>query len=121
MAKRVLIVDDSVSIRSLENMVLKHAGYEVVEACDGEEALRKLETTPVSLILTDLNMPKLDGVALIRSVRSSANHRRTPIIMITTESSDSRKQEGRAAGATAWLVKPFQPDQLLGIVKKVLG
>ena len=121
MAKRVLVVDDSLSIRTLETLVLKNAGFEVIEACDGEDALRKLETMPVSLIFTDLNMPKLDGVELIRTVRKSAAHKRTPIIMITTESSDAKKQEGRSAGATAWLVKPFQPDQLMAIVKKVLG
>ncbi len=121
MAKRILIVEDSVSMRSLEHLVLRDAGYDVVEASDGEEALRKLQGAPFALIITDLNMPRLDGVALIRAIRSSANHRRTPIVMVTTESSDEKKKQGRAAGATAWMVKPFQPDQLLAVMKKLLG
>jgi two-component system, chemotaxis family, chemotaxis protein CheY len=121
MAKQVLVVDDSAVIRQVEETVLRKAGYEVVSASGGKEALVKMETATFNLILTDLNMPDLDGVSLIRQVRASARHRLTPIVMITTESKDSKKQEGRSAGATAWMVKPFNADQLLGVVKRILG
>lgn len=121
MGKRILVADDSASIRKVQQLVLGGAGYEVVEAVDGQDALDKLATGPVSLVLTDLNMPILDGVGLIRAIRSNPAHRLVPIIMITTESSDEKKQEGKAAGATGWIVKPFSPPQLLAVVKKVLG
>jgi two-component system chemotaxis response regulator CheY len=121
MAKRILAVDDSASVRQVEKFVLSGAGYEVVEARDGQEALSRLTGGPFNLILTDLNMPNLDGLGLIRSVRANAAHRLTPIVMITTESDDGKKREGKAAGATGWIVKPFSPDQLLAVVKKVLG
>lgn len=121
MAKRILIVDDSTSVRLVQKMVLSGAGYEVVEAVDGQEALTRLATQRVQLVLTDLNMPNLDGVGLIRAIRGDAAHRLTPVVMITTESQESRKQEGRAAGATGWIVKPFTPEQLMGVVRKVIG
>ena len=122
MAKRVLAVDDSTSVRQLQSVVLSAAGYEVVQAVDGKDALTQLGKTTVSLILTDLNMPNLDGLGLIRAVRAGTGpHRLVPIIMLTTESQDDKKQAGRAAGATAWIVKPFTPDQLVGVVKKVIG
>ena len=121
MPKRILAVDDSASIRQVERFVLSGAGYDVVEASDGREALTLLAGGPVNLILTDLNMPNLDGLGLIRGVRQDPAHRLTPIIMITTESDDVKKREGKAAGATGWIVKPFTPEQLLAVVKKVLG
>ncbi len=121
MSKRILIVDDSASVRQVQRFVLSGAGYEVVEATDGQDALAQLGKTQVNLILTDLNMPNLDGLGLIRGVRASAANRLTPIIMITTESDDEKKQQGKAAGATGWIVKPFTPEQLLAVVKKVLG
>lgn len=121
MAKRVMTVDDSASIRQVVRLTLTGAGYEVVEAFDGQDALAKLGQTSVQLIVTDLKMPRLDGLRLIRAVRAGGPHRLTPILMLTTESQDSKKQEGKAAGATGWIVKPFTPEQLVGVVKKVLG
>ena len=122
MSKRILAVDDSASVRQLQGAVLTAAGYEVVQAVDGKDALAQLEKTTVNLILTDLNMPNLDGIGLIKAVRGGKPpHKTVPIIMLTTESQETRKQEGRAAGATGWIVKPFAPDQLVGVVKKVIG
>ena len=121
MAKRILTVDDSASILQVEKLVLGGAGYEVIQASDGQDALAKLGGTQVHLVLTDLNMPRLDGVGLIKAIRAHATHRLTPVIMITTESKDEKKLEGKAAGATGWIVKPFTPEQLLAVVKKVVG
>lgn len=121
MAKRILAADDSPSVRQVVEFVLSDAGYEVTLAVDGQDALAQLNRGPVSLIVTDLNMPNLDGVGLIRAVRSSPVHRLTPILMVTTESSSQKKQEGKAAGATGWVVKPFAPDQLLNVVRKLIG
>lgn len=121
MAKKILIVDDSAVIRQVQETVLTKAGYEVTSANGGKEAIAKLETATFSLILTDLNMPDLDGVSLIKHVRASAKHRLIPVVMITTESKDSKKQEGKSAGATAWMVKPFTPEQLLSVVKRIVG
>jgi two-component system chemotaxis response regulator CheY len=101
---------------------LKGAGYEVIEAIDGKDALSKLQSgTPVHMVVTDLNMPNLDGIGLIKGVRTSAAYKFIPIIMLTTESQDSKKQEGKSAGATGWIIKPFKPEQLLAVIKKVLG
>ena len=121
MSKVIMTVDDSASVRQLVGFTLKQAGYGVVEACDGQDAIGKLGASPVHMIITDLNMPVLDGIGLIKAVRSSATHKFIPIVMLTTESQDQKKQEGRAAGATGWIIKPFKPDQLLAVVKKVLG
>lgn len=121
MGKSILVVDDSAVIRQVEETVLGKAGYQITSANGGTEAITKMETTTFNLILTDLNMPDLDGVSLIKHVRSSAKHRLTPVVMITTESKDSKKQEGKAAGATAWMVKPFTSDQLLSVVKRIIG
>ena len=121
MGKIIMTVDDSASVRQMVSFTLKEAGYEVIEAIDGKDALSKLNGTPVHMIITDLNMPNLDGIGLIRGVRISPSHKFIPIILLTTESQDSKKQEGKAAGATGWIVKPFRPEQLLGVVRKVLG
>ncbi len=121
MSKRILVVDDSSSVRQVQAFVLSGAGYEVIEAVDGRDALAKLAGAPVHLVLTDLHMPNLDGIGLVRAVRAGAGTRLTPIVMITTESEDARKQEGKAAGASGWIVKPFTPDQLLAVVRRVLG
>lgn len=122
MGKQILIVDDSSSMRQLLGFTLKGAGYDVVEAVDGQDALSRLSGAPaVGMIITDLNMPKMDGIALIRAVRTGSSHKFIPIIMLTTESQDSKKQEGKAAGATGWIVKPFQTEQLLAVVKKVFA
>jgi two-component system chemotaxis response regulator CheY len=120
-AKRILTVDDSASILQVQRLVLSGAGYEVIQASDGQDALTKLNGTAVNLVLTDLNMPRLDGIGLIRAIRANPVHRLVPVIMVTTESKDGKKQEGKAAGATGWIVKPFTPEQLLAVVKKVIG
>jgi two-component system chemotaxis response regulator CheY len=121
MAKRVMTVDDSSSIRQVVRHTLSSAGYEVIEAVDGKDAVGKLDGSSVHLIITDLNMPNLDGVGLIRAVRAGGAHRFTPVLMLTTESQASKKEEGKAAGATGWIVKPFRPDQLVAVVKKLIG
>jgi two-component system chemotaxis response regulator CheY len=121
MGKTVLVVDDSVSMRQMVSFTLSGAGYEVVEAGDGKEAVDKLNAgTQPNLVITDLNMPNMDGISLIKAVRGMAAHKFTPILMLTTESSDDKKKEGQSAGATGWVVKPFNPEQMLATIKKVL-
>ncbi len=120
MAKTILTVDDSATVRQMVKFTLSTAGYSVIEAVDGQDALAKL-ASPVNLVITDLNMPNLDGIGLIRGVRANPSCKGIPIIMLTTESQESRKQEGKAAGATGWIVKPFTTQQLLAVVKRVLG
>ena len=120
MAKRIMTVDDAASVRQLVSFTLSNEGYEVVEASDGKDAIRKLENTQVDMVVTDLNMPEMNGIELIKNLRAQAKYRFIPIIMLTTESQAGSKQEGKAAGATGWIVKPFQPEQLIGVVKKVL-
>jgi len=120
MSKTILTVDDSASVRQMVKFTLTGAGYAVIEAVDGRDALHKL-AAPVHLVITDLNMPNLDGLGLIRSVRANPASKGIPIIMLTTESQEARKQEGKAAGATGWIVKPFTTQQLLAVVKRVLG
>jgi len=121
MGKTVLVVDDSVSMRQMVSFTLTGAGYEVVEAGDGKEAVDKLNGgAKPNLVITDLNMPNMDGISLIKAVRGMAAHKFTPILMLTTESSDDKKKEGQGAGATGWIVKPFNPDQMLATIKKVL-
>ena len=122
MNRHILIVDDSASIRQMVTFTLKGAGYDVTDAVDGKDALDKLSRTPdVCMIVTDLSMPNVDGIQLIRAVRGGNSHKFIPIVMLTTESLESKKQEGKAAGATGWIVKPFRPEQLVAVVKKVLG
>ena len=120
MAKTVLIVDDSATIRQVVGMTLKGAGYEVMEACDGKDALRKLDGKKINLIISDVNMPNMDGISFVKEAKKLASYKFTPFIMLTTESQDSKKQEGQAAGAKAWVVKPFQPDQMLAAVAKLI-
>ena len=121
MTKTVLTVDDSASIRQMVTFTLKSSGYTVIEAADGQEGLEKAKANAVNLVLTDQNMPKMDGLTLIKTLRSLPQHMTTPILMLTTESSDAMKAQGKAAGATGWLVKPFDPQKLLEVVKKVIG
>lgn len=121
MAKVILTADDSSSVRQMVSFTLKQAGYDVVEAIDGKDALLKAKSRSVNMVITDLNMPNMNGIELIKSLRGEAAYKFIPIIMLTTESQASIKQEGKSAGATGWIVKPFKPDQLLGVVKKVLG
>jgi len=117
---KILAVDDSASMRQMVSFTLRNAGHEVLEAADGREALEIARKTPVNLVLSDVNMPNMDGIQLIRELRALPSYRFTPILMLTTESAASRKQEGKAAGATGWIVKPFDPDQLLATVDRVL-
>jgi two-component system, chemotaxis family, chemotaxis protein CheY len=121
MGKLIMTADDSASVRQMVAFTLKQNGYEVIEAVDGQDALQKLSAKKVDMLLTDLNMPKLDGIGLIKGVRASALNKFIPIVMLTTESQDSKKAEGKSAGATGWIVKPFKPEQLIAVIKKVLG
>ncbi|MGA3115803.1 MAG: response regulator [Syntrophobacteraceae bacterium] len=121
MSKIIMAVDDSASMRQMVSFTLKQAGYQVVEAADGRDALSKLDGSGVHMILTDLNMPNVDGIELIRRLRANPSCRFIPIVMLTTESQPEKKQEGKTTGATGWIVKPFKPEQLLAVVKKVLG
>jgi two-component system chemotaxis response regulator CheY len=121
MPKKVLTVDDSASIRQMVTFTLKSAGYEVVEAMDGNGGLARAQADTFDLILTDQNMPGMDGLNLIRALRKLPAYGSTPILMLTTESSDQMKSLGRAAGATGWLVKPFDPQKLLDVVKRLVG
>ncbi len=121
MAKTILTVDDSASIRQMVKFTLVKEGYDVIEACDGKDALSKLQSGAANMVVTDLNMPNMDGITLIKELRAKPQYKFVPIIMLTTESQDSKKAEGKAAGATGWIVKPFKPEQLVTVVKKVLG
>lgn len=117
----VLTVDDSASIRQMVAFTLKSAGYDVIEAADGNAGLAQAKSNNVQLVLTDQNMPGMDGLTMIKSLRALPNFKTTSILMLTTESSDAMKSQGRAAGATGWLVKPFDPQKLLEVVRKVIG
>ncbi len=121
MSKTIMTVDDSASVRQMVSFTLKGAGYDVIEAGDGQQAVGKLNGTPIHMVITDLNMPNLDGIGLIRAIRGNASYKFIPVIMLTTESQASTNEQGKAAGATGWIVKPFKPEQLLAVVKKVLG
>lgn len=116
----ILAVDDSPSMRKMVSFTLSGAGYQVVEAIDGVDAFEKAMTQSFDLVLTDQNMPRLDGLGLTRKLREHPHFKSTPILMLTTESSDLMKQAGRAAGATGWLVKPFDPARLIEVIKKVI-
>ncbi len=120
MAKSIMIVDDSASLRQVVGIALKGAGYEVVEACDGKDALTKLDGRKIHLIISDVNMPNMDGITLVKEVKKLPNYKFTPVIMLTTESQEGKKAEGQAAGAKAWVVKPFQPAQMLQAVSKLV-
>jgi two-component system chemotaxis response regulator CheY len=121
MAKTILTVDDSASIRQMVSFTLKDAGYQVTEAVDGQDGLDKAKAGRFNLIFTDQNMPRMDGLTLIKQLRGLPPYAAIPILMLTTESSDAMKSQGRAAGATGWLVKPFDPQKLLEVVRKVIG
>lgn len=120
MANTALVVDDSTSMRQMVSFTLKESGFDVIEGANGQEALNNVSGKSVNLVVTDLNMPVMDGMTLIRELRAKPDFKFTPILMLTTESQDSKKQEGRSAGATGWIVKPFNPEQLLQVVNKVV-
>jgi two-component system chemotaxis response regulator CheY len=121
MSKTVLIVDDSASVRQVVTIALKGAGYEVIDAVDGQDALRKLGGRRVHLVISDVNMPNMDGITLVGEIRKQPEHRFTPIIMLTTESQEEKKRQAQAAGAKAWVTKPFQPAQMLAAVSKLIA
>jgi two-component system chemotaxis response regulator CheY len=120
MAKSILIVDDSASLRQVVSIALRGAGYDVIEACDGRDALSKLTGQKVHLMISDVNMPNMDGISFVKAVKQLPAYKFTPIVMLTTESQDEKKREGQAAGAKAWVVKPFKPEQMLGVVQKLV-
>lgn len=117
----ILAVDDSNSMRQMVSFTLKQAGHDVTEAADGVEALELAKKSSFNLVISDVNMPKMDGLTLIKHLRTLPSYKFTPLLMLTTESGSDKKQEGKAAGATGWIVKPFNPDQLLSTVNRVLG
>ena len=121
MGKTVLSVDDSASMRQMVRLTLVDAGYDVVEAEDGKDALAKAQGASFNMVVTDLNMPNMDGLTLIRELRKLPAYKGVTIVFLTTESDDSRKQEAKAAGATGWITKPFNKDQLIAVVRKVIG
>lgn len=121
MAKTILAVDDSGSLRQMVVFSLKAAGYQVTEAVDGQDGLEKARNQIFDLVLTDQNMPRMDGLTLIKSLRALAGYQNVPILMLTTEASDEMKMKGKAVGANGWLVKPFDPQRLTEVVKKVIG
>lgn len=118
---KILAVDDSASMRQMVSFTLKGAGHDVIEASDGTEALEIAKKQGMDLVLSDVNMPKMNGIELVKNLRQLPNYKFTPILMLTTESAGDKKMEGKTAGATGWIVKPFNPDQLLSTIKKVLG
>jgi two-component system chemotaxis response regulator CheY len=120
MAKTIMVVDDSASLRQVVGIALKGAGYEVIEGCDGKDALAKMTGQKIHLIISDVNMPNMDGISFVKAVKQLPNYKFTPVIMLTTESQESKKAEGQAAGAKAWVVKPFKPEQMLGAVQKLV-
>ncbi|SRR5260221_13564357 len=120
MSKSILIVDDSESIRELVGLTLQSSGYQVEKGIDGKDALRFFDGREISLVITDLNMPNLDGIQLIKEIRSRNGYKTIPILMLTTESQSAKKEEAKAAGATGWIVKPFVQEKLIEVVKRVI-
>jgi two-component system chemotaxis response regulator CheY len=120
MAKNILIVDDSAAVRQVVGIALRQAGYDVTEAGDGKQALAKLTGQKVHLILSDVNMPNMDGITMVKAIKQMPAYKFTPIVMLTTESEDGKKKAGQEAGAKAWIVKPFKPEQLIGVVQKLV-
>lgn len=120
MPKTIMIVDDSASLRQVVGIALRNAGYDVLEGCDGKDALSKLKGQKVHLMISDVNMPNMDGISFVKAVKQNPSYKFTPIVMLTTETADGKKAEGQAAGAKAWVTKPFKPEQLLGVVQKLV-
>jgi two-component system chemotaxis response regulator CheY len=120
MAKTIMIVDDSASLRQVVSISLRSAGYDVLEGADGADALKKLTGQKVHLIISDVNMPNMDGISLVKEIKKLPAYKFTPVVMLTTESADAKKSEGQAAGAKAWMLKPFNPPQLLAVVQKLV-
>ena len=121
MTKKILVIDDSASLREVVSIALEGAGYEVVQAADGKQALEKLDGSRIHLAICDVNMPVMDGITFVKEAKKRHEYRFMPIIMLTTESRESRKEEGQMAGAKAWVVKPFRPEQMLHAVAKLIS
>ncbi len=120
MAKTIMVVDDSASLRQVVAIALKGAGYDVVEGSDGKDALTKLDGRKIHLIVSDVNMPNMDGISFVKAVKANANYKFTPVVMLTTENQEAKMMEGKAAGAKAWIVKPFKPPELLDAVSRLV-
>ena len=120
MAKTIMIVDDSATLRQVVSIALKGAGYDIIEGCDGKDALAKLSGQKVHLIISDVNMPNMDGITFVTEVKKLPAYKFTPVIMLTTEAGEDKKSAGQAAGAKAWVVKPFKPEQMLTAVSKLI-
>ena len=120
MSKTILVVDDSASLRQVVSLTLSGAGYTVIEACDGKDALSKANGQKIHLIISDVNMPNMDGLTFLREVKKNPAYKFTPVIMLTTEAGDDKKKAGQEGGAKAWIVKPFQPAQMLAAVSKLI-
>ncbi|MEQ1637500.1 MAG: response regulator [Methylococcales bacterium] len=120
MAKTILVIDDSASVRQVVSIALKGAGYEIIEGVDGVDALSKMNGQKIHLIISDVNMPNMDGITFVKEAKQLPAYKFTPIIMLTTVSEEAKKREGQAAGAKAWVVKPFQPAQMLAAVSKLI-
>jgi len=121
MSKTIMIVDDAISMRSLVGMTLRSAGYQVIEACDGKDALDKIPHQKVHMMIVDFNMPNMNGIELIKSLKADPRYKFIPIVMLTLESGDEAKRQGQTAGAKAWISKPFRPETMLMVVKKIIG
>jgi two-component system chemotaxis response regulator CheY len=120
MAKTIMVVDDSASLRQVVSIALKSGGYDVIEAADGKDALSKMTGQKIHLIISDVNMPNMDGISFLKEVKNHPSYKFTPVIMLTTEAGEGKKMEGQAAGAKAWVVKPFKPDVILNAVSKLI-
>lgn len=120
MSKTILVIDDSSSVRSVVGIALKGAGYSVIQACDGKDALAKLNGQKIHLVVSDVNMPNMDGITFVKELKKLPNYKFTPVCILTTEAEQSKMQEGKTAGAKAWIVKPFQPPKLLDVVSKLI-
>lgn len=120
MSKVIMVIDDSATLRQVVSVTLKKSGYEVLEAQDGKDALEKLTGQKIHLIVCDVHMPNMDGISFLKNLRERPEYKFTPVIMLTTESQEKKKMEGKAAGAKAWIVKPFKPEQILSAVEKLI-
>jgi two-component system, chemotaxis family, chemotaxis protein CheY len=120
MSKTILVIDDSASVRQLVGMSLRGAGYTVLEANDGKEGLNKLNGQKINLVISDVNMPNMDGITFVKEMKKNSNYKFTPVVMLTTEGAEEKKQQGKDAGAKAWIVKPFRPEQLLQTVSLLI-
>uniref|UniRef100_UPI001FE213C5 response regulator n=1 Tax=Actinoplanes subtropicus TaxID=543632 RepID=UPI001FE213C5 len=121
MGKTILVVDDSASVRQVVSIALKGAGYEVIQGSDGRDALKQLDGKRIHLIISDVNMPNMDGITFVTEAKKIAAYKFTPVIMLTTESQEEKKRQAQAAGAKAWVTKPFQPEQMLAAVSKLIA